>query len=211
MTNMIMGPPIFAPLLFGTSAYLGLIASYLQREDARTRSAATRIPTTGWRDCFRRARARSHLRRAGHTRRQVSAPGSDCRRCERAAQRLRGLLLALQKQFSLQGAVESGHHRPLLAAAAFASVKEPPSGNDRVACAFRCGRSGRRRRFLLPRSRSPAPPRRPQAPALQHHVRTADLCSAALRRGRNARHSCQPAAQASSIVQSRTRGSGKKR
>ncbi len=36
MTNMIMGPPIFAPLLFGTSAYLGLIASYLQREDAKT-------------------------------------------------------------------------------------------------------------------------------------------------------------------------------
>lgn len=34
MTNMIMGPPIFAPLLFGTSAYLGLIASYLQREQA---------------------------------------------------------------------------------------------------------------------------------------------------------------------------------
>ncbi|HEY3769511.1 MAG TPA: hypothetical protein VGN44_12625 [Candidatus Angelobacter sp.] len=33
LTNMIMGPPIFAPLLFGTSAYLGLIASYLQRED----------------------------------------------------------------------------------------------------------------------------------------------------------------------------------
>lgn len=35
MTNMIMGPPIFAPLLFGTSAYLGMIASYLQRENAR--------------------------------------------------------------------------------------------------------------------------------------------------------------------------------
>lgn len=34
MTNMIMGPPIFSPLLFGTSAYLGLIASYLQREDS---------------------------------------------------------------------------------------------------------------------------------------------------------------------------------
>jgi hypothetical protein len=34
MTNIIMGPPIFAPLLFGTSAYLGMIASYLQREDA---------------------------------------------------------------------------------------------------------------------------------------------------------------------------------
>lgn len=33
MVNMIMGPPIFAPLLFGTSAYLGVIASYLRRED----------------------------------------------------------------------------------------------------------------------------------------------------------------------------------
>jgi hypothetical protein len=40
MTNMIMGPPVFAPLLFGTSAYLGLIASYLQREDARHVSAS---------------------------------------------------------------------------------------------------------------------------------------------------------------------------
>jgi hypothetical protein len=35
LTNMIMGPPVFAPLLFGTAAYLGLIASYLQREDER--------------------------------------------------------------------------------------------------------------------------------------------------------------------------------
>lgn len=33
VTNIIMGPPIFAPLLFGTSAYLGLIASYLRREE----------------------------------------------------------------------------------------------------------------------------------------------------------------------------------
>ena len=40
MTNMIMGPPIFAPLLFGTSAYLGLIASYLQQEES-TGSAST--------------------------------------------------------------------------------------------------------------------------------------------------------------------------
>jgi hypothetical protein len=32
ITNIVMGPPLFAPLLFGTSAYLGVIASYLQRE-----------------------------------------------------------------------------------------------------------------------------------------------------------------------------------
>lgn len=31
--NIIMGPPLFAPLLFGTSAYLGLVASFLRRED----------------------------------------------------------------------------------------------------------------------------------------------------------------------------------
>jgi hypothetical protein len=31
--NIVMGPPIFAPLLFGTAAYLALMASYLRRED----------------------------------------------------------------------------------------------------------------------------------------------------------------------------------
>ncbi len=40
MTNMIMGPPVFAPLLFGTAAYLGLIASFLQREEATAHDAA---------------------------------------------------------------------------------------------------------------------------------------------------------------------------
>jgi hypothetical protein len=34
VTNIVMGPPIFAPLLFGVSAYLGLIASFLQAEEA---------------------------------------------------------------------------------------------------------------------------------------------------------------------------------
>lgn len=41
MTNMIMGPPVFAPLLFGTAAYLGLIASYLQREDEHNQDRGT--------------------------------------------------------------------------------------------------------------------------------------------------------------------------
>jgi hypothetical protein len=36
VANLIMGPPIFAPLLFGLSAYLGLIAAFLRREDAPT-------------------------------------------------------------------------------------------------------------------------------------------------------------------------------
>ena len=46
MTNMIMGPPIFAPLLFGTSAYLGLITSYLQREESMG------APSTSGKDTF---------------------------------------------------------------------------------------------------------------------------------------------------------------
>jgi hypothetical protein len=49
MTNMIMGPPVFAPLLFGTSAYLGLIASYLRREDAASVSTSHRgTLVSGW-------------------------------------------------------------------------------------------------------------------------------------------------------------------
>lgn len=46
ITNIVMGPPIFAPLLFGTSAYLGVIASYLQREeDYGLKSAAVHAAT----------------------------------------------------------------------------------------------------------------------------------------------------------------------
>jgi hypothetical protein len=31
IVNMVMGPPVFAPLLFGVSAYLGFVASFLRR------------------------------------------------------------------------------------------------------------------------------------------------------------------------------------
>ena len=33
VANIVMGPPIFAPLLFGVSAYLGFIASFLRPEE----------------------------------------------------------------------------------------------------------------------------------------------------------------------------------
>lgn len=42
VTNVVMGPPLFAPLLFGTSAYLGVIASYLQREEDLDRLGGVR-------------------------------------------------------------------------------------------------------------------------------------------------------------------------
>jgi hypothetical protein len=66
ITNIVMGPPIFAPLLFGTSAYLGLLASYLRREED------LRVPgeyisrwmewsDSDWRVDLRRGRFQKHL------------------------------------------------------------------------------------------------------------------------------------------------------
>ncbi|MFZ0817943.1 MAG: hypothetical protein WAM78_20630 [Candidatus Sulfotelmatobacter sp.] len=46
VVNIVMGPPIFAPLLFGTSAYLGLVASFLRREGSSIRAA--RLPVSAW-------------------------------------------------------------------------------------------------------------------------------------------------------------------
>jgi hypothetical protein len=66
-TNIVMGPPIFAPLLFGTSAYLGLMASYLRREDeialervAEALKSAVHKPG-GWRNDLRHGRFQKHL------------------------------------------------------------------------------------------------------------------------------------------------------
>lgn len=57
VTNIVMGPPIFAPLLFGTSAWLGVMASYLRREgeDGEAQFAA------GWRHDLAYGRFQKHL------------------------------------------------------------------------------------------------------------------------------------------------------
>ncbi len=44
VANIVMGPPIFAPLLFGVSAYLGLIASFLRPEEAPEIDFSTATP-----------------------------------------------------------------------------------------------------------------------------------------------------------------------
>lgn len=66
VTNIVMGPPLFAPLLFGTSAYLGVIASYLQREEdhgpgsyATEAALSLRHPSFG--DDIRIGRFQKHL------------------------------------------------------------------------------------------------------------------------------------------------------
>ncbi|MGN6699637.1 MAG: hypothetical protein ACTHMR_15910 [Thermomicrobiales bacterium] len=45
--NVIMGPPVFAPLLFGISGFLGLVAAMLRREDA-PRFASLAAPRSSW-------------------------------------------------------------------------------------------------------------------------------------------------------------------
>jgi hypothetical protein len=66
VTNIVMGPPIFAPLLFGTSAYLGLMASYLRREEDFGR-VTERIGSlidsdeSDWRVNLRHGRFQKHL------------------------------------------------------------------------------------------------------------------------------------------------------
>ena len=64
--NLVMGPPVFAPLLFGTSAYLGVIASYLQREEnhgwkGKTIEAVKTFRRSGFRDDIRIGRFQKHL------------------------------------------------------------------------------------------------------------------------------------------------------
>ncbi|MFZ0594236.1 MAG: hypothetical protein WAM39_27520 [Bryobacteraceae bacterium] len=70
ITNIIMGPPIFAPLLFGTAAYLGLMASYLRREEDEKLSAITSARLveragdrryTGWRHQLSEGQFQKHL------------------------------------------------------------------------------------------------------------------------------------------------------
>ncbi|MFL6414830.1 MAG: hypothetical protein ACJ74Y_04070 [Bryobacteraceae bacterium] len=61
VTNVIMGPPIFAPLLFGTAAYLGLMASYLRREEDPPRDESERVRHTGWRREINEGQFQKHL------------------------------------------------------------------------------------------------------------------------------------------------------
>src|SRR5205085_4540760 len=65
VTNIIMGPPIFAPLLFGTAAYLGLMASYLRREEdselQHAFSEGTFPNYSGWKRDLAQGRFQKHL------------------------------------------------------------------------------------------------------------------------------------------------------
>jgi hypothetical protein len=63
ITNIVMGPPLFAPLLFGTSAYLGFLASYLQREEAYLgdKMLTSEDADSNWREDIRTGKFQKHL------------------------------------------------------------------------------------------------------------------------------------------------------
>jgi hypothetical protein len=64
IVNIVMGPPIFAPLLFGTSAYLGLLGSYMRRGDApESDNIAARQGAIGtnWKQELREGRFQKHV------------------------------------------------------------------------------------------------------------------------------------------------------
>lgn len=60
ITNMVMGPPIFAPLLFGIAAYLGLIASYLRRDNEPALLPGVH-GRSGWTEDLRQGRFQKHM------------------------------------------------------------------------------------------------------------------------------------------------------
>ena len=76
IVNLVMGPPVFAPLLFGLSGYLGLLATFLRREDAPRDSSLHRplgpvqawidmrpaaVRTRSWTQDIREGRFQKHL------------------------------------------------------------------------------------------------------------------------------------------------------
>ncbi len=80
--NIVMGPPLLAPLLFATSGFLGIIAAFLRREDdlpqsARQHAQSTRAKRPLWMDIVPRsvskdARVAEHEIREGRFQRLMA-------------------------------------------------------------------------------------------------------------------------------------------
>ncbi len=68
--NIVMGPPVLAPLLFATSGFLGLVSTFLRREDDLPQTARRQVRSTGakrplWMDILPRGIAKD-MRVAEH-------------------------------------------------------------------------------------------------------------------------------------------------
>ncbi len=123
ITNIIMGPPIFAPLLFGVSAYLGLVASFLQREEVAIvrspkprvlRIRADEIAAPPWTMELREGRFQKHLAVA-------TAVGTFCTGAE-------ALYSHYKNNFRYLAQWTPVIVSPLLIGAALATLRNPKAG-----------------------------------------------------------------------------------
>jgi hypothetical protein len=121
VTNVIMGPPIFAPILFGVSAYLGLMASYLEPEEGDLGSRTLRLlfPSIESGDVMGRAwdLDLSHGRFQKHLA-VVTAIGTFCSGVE-------ALYSHYKNNFRYKAQWTPIFLTPLLMGAALASIKNP--------------------------------------------------------------------------------------
>ena len=90
VANIVMGPPIFAPLLFGVSAYLGLIASFLRAEESPKIG-----PAPGWRPRIGLLLPQGSFLDPGITRGPIPKTSSRCHPSERLLQRIRSFVFSL--------------------------------------------------------------------------------------------------------------------
>ena len=174
--NIVMGPPIFAPLLFGTSAYLGLVASFLRREDSSQR--VSRHPAPVWSKLLPRKLDQHELTvvqelREGRFQRHLAVATA-------AAAFFSGIE-ALYSHYKNNFKYKA-QWSPIVIAAALVGAAMGAVRSPRVAkkllpavsvLAIADGAVG----FYYHARGVVAPPRRLETPCLQRHVWSAHLCS----------------------------------
>src|SRR6185437_12383322 len=96
-------------------------------------------------------------------------------------QRVRSLVLALQIELPLQGAMESGNSHAAHHGVRGRRCEKPQNSQHRPARFFCPGTGERSNRFLFPRARNLPSTRRQEKAALQHALRASSFRAAALR------------------------------
>ena len=164
LTNIIMGPPLFAPVLFGTAAYLGFIASYLRPEEASPLAQRAGTGYTGWRRELNEGSFRSTCAQWPQSGRCVQAPKRGTRTTRAGfgfGLRWTPVILSPIQFAACVGSIYSkGVAQKLLPAS---SVSDDGEWRDGL---------------FLSRKGNQTPQRRAQTLALQRSLRAADFCAA---------------------------------
>ena len=181
MTNIVMGPPVFGPLLFGTSAYLGMVASFLRREERSWPGEAFRgrrdakhwaglltneHDTIGWEQDLREGRFQKHMAIA-------TAIAASCSGFEAFYSHYKSNFRYKAQWTPVVVAPLAGGRRP-------GCGEESTRRADLAAGLFKRSHAGWGGGIWLSRARRPAPSRRIQDAGLQHHPWTANFRSIAI-------------------------------